>query len=241
MGRCDAPLCPRAAGKTLAFLLPVVEKLYRARWSKLDGLGALIISPTRELALQVAPLLSSRPTGPPPPPAATSVATAADIAPVLALLHTCERPTAAVFPLPPSTNPTLTLTAMPPTDFRRAAQGGAPPRLLRWPAHRRQGRKGGADASAGWGAQPQRGEGGGGEEGGGGPGHVHHPSRPGCCGWCAGQFSAVRGAVRAVKPSGLFPLSTHASHAPPTTPRRHEHPGVHAGAPAAAHGRDPGL
>lgn len=41
------------AGKTLAFLLPVVEALYRQRWSKLDGLGALIISPTRELALQV--------------------------------------------------------------------------------------------------------------------------------------------------------------------------------------------
>ncbi|KAI3430456.1 hypothetical protein D9Q98_005051 [Chlorella vulgaris] len=41
------------SGKTLAFLLPVVEKLYRARWSKPDGLGALIISPTRELALQI--------------------------------------------------------------------------------------------------------------------------------------------------------------------------------------------
>ncbi|EFN51307.1 hypothetical protein CHLNCDRAFT_28229, partial [Chlorella variabilis] len=41
------------SGKTLAFLLPVVEKLYRARWSKLDGLGALVISPTRELALQI--------------------------------------------------------------------------------------------------------------------------------------------------------------------------------------------
>lgn len=30
-----------------------MEALYRQRWSKLDGLGALIISPTRELALQV--------------------------------------------------------------------------------------------------------------------------------------------------------------------------------------------
>lgn len=39
-------------GKTLAFLLPVVEALYRQRWGKLDGLGALIISPTRELAMQ---------------------------------------------------------------------------------------------------------------------------------------------------------------------------------------------
>ncbi|KAL4422731.1 hypothetical protein ABPG75_008928 [Micractinium tetrahymenae] len=41
------------SGKTLAFLLPVVEALYRQRWSKLDGLGALVISPTRELALQI--------------------------------------------------------------------------------------------------------------------------------------------------------------------------------------------
>lgn len=40
------------SGKTLAFLLPVLERLYRARWSASDGLGALIISPTRELAMQ---------------------------------------------------------------------------------------------------------------------------------------------------------------------------------------------
>lgn len=51
-------VCPHlAAGKTLAFLLPVVEALYRRRWSKLDGLGALVISPTRELALQVQPFV----------------------------------------------------------------------------------------------------------------------------------------------------------------------------------------
>lgn len=31
----------------------VMEKLYRSKWSALDGLGALIISPTRELALQI--------------------------------------------------------------------------------------------------------------------------------------------------------------------------------------------
>lgn len=41
------------SGKTLAFLIPLVERLYRLQWSKLDGLGALIISPTRELALQI--------------------------------------------------------------------------------------------------------------------------------------------------------------------------------------------
>ncbi|CAK7240724.1 MAG: ATP-dependent RNA helicase dbp4 [Sporothrix thermara] len=41
------------SGKTLAFIVPVLEKLYRARWTELDGLGALIISPTRELSAQI--------------------------------------------------------------------------------------------------------------------------------------------------------------------------------------------
>lgn len=41
------------SGKTLAFLIPVIEKLHRAKWSEMDGLGALIISPTRELAQQI--------------------------------------------------------------------------------------------------------------------------------------------------------------------------------------------
>ncbi len=31
----------------------ILEKLYRMNWSAEDGLGALIISPTRELALQI--------------------------------------------------------------------------------------------------------------------------------------------------------------------------------------------
>ena len=31
----------------------VLEQLYRLKWGRLDGLGALIISPTRELALQI--------------------------------------------------------------------------------------------------------------------------------------------------------------------------------------------
>ena len=39
-------------GKTLAFLIPVLECLYRQQWSAVDGLGALIVSPTRELAYQ---------------------------------------------------------------------------------------------------------------------------------------------------------------------------------------------
>lgn len=41
------------SGKTLAFLVPVLEKLYRERWTEYDGVGALIISPTRELAMQI--------------------------------------------------------------------------------------------------------------------------------------------------------------------------------------------
>ncbi|KAL9575954.1 MAG: hypothetical protein Q9212_007526, partial [Teloschistes hypoglaucus] len=41
------------SGKTLAFLIPVLDNLYRKRWTELDGLGALILSPTRELAIQI--------------------------------------------------------------------------------------------------------------------------------------------------------------------------------------------
>ncbi|XP_062910210.1 probable ATP-dependent RNA helicase DDX10 [Mobula hypostoma] len=40
------------SGKTLAFLIPVLECLYRQQWTSEDGMGALIISPTRELAYQ---------------------------------------------------------------------------------------------------------------------------------------------------------------------------------------------
>lgn len=42
------------SGKTLAFLIPVLENLYRAQCVGADaGLGAMIISPTRELAIQI--------------------------------------------------------------------------------------------------------------------------------------------------------------------------------------------
>ena len=33
--------------------MQVIEKLFRERWGKFDGLGALILTPTRELALQI--------------------------------------------------------------------------------------------------------------------------------------------------------------------------------------------
>ncbi|WOK99750.1 DEAD-box ATP-dependent RNA helicase 32 isoform X1 [Canna indica] len=41
------------SGKTLSFIIPVIEKLYRLRWSPEDGVGSIIISPTKELAGQL--------------------------------------------------------------------------------------------------------------------------------------------------------------------------------------------
>ncbi|KAL1860820.1 ATP-dependent RNA helicase dbp4 [Paecilomyces lecythidis] len=41
------------SGKTLAFIVPILENLYRKKWTEYDGLGALILSPTRELAIQI--------------------------------------------------------------------------------------------------------------------------------------------------------------------------------------------
>lgn len=41
------------SGKTLSFLIPVIEKLFIQKWSRMDGVGAIIISPTRELAHQI--------------------------------------------------------------------------------------------------------------------------------------------------------------------------------------------
>lgn len=41
------------SGKTLAFLIPVIENLFVRQWVRQDGVGAIIISPTRELAYQM--------------------------------------------------------------------------------------------------------------------------------------------------------------------------------------------
>lgn len=41
------------SGKTLAFLIPVMENLFVKKWIRQDGIGAIIISPTRELAYQI--------------------------------------------------------------------------------------------------------------------------------------------------------------------------------------------
>lgn len=52
-GRDILATAKTGSGKTLAFLIPVLERLHHEKWSAQDGLGALIITPTRELALQV--------------------------------------------------------------------------------------------------------------------------------------------------------------------------------------------
>jgi ATP-dependent RNA helicase DDX18/HAS1 len=41
------------SGKTLAFLIPAVELLYRQKFKPRNGTGVIIVSPTRELALQI--------------------------------------------------------------------------------------------------------------------------------------------------------------------------------------------
>lgn len=52
-GRDILAAAKTGSGKTLAYIVPLLEKLYRIRWSTGDGLAAIIISPTRELALQI--------------------------------------------------------------------------------------------------------------------------------------------------------------------------------------------
>ncbi|TKA72529.1 hypothetical protein B0A55_06420, partial [Friedmanniomyces simplex] len=41
------------SGKTLAFLIPAVEMLYSLKFKPRNGTGVLVVSPTRELALQI--------------------------------------------------------------------------------------------------------------------------------------------------------------------------------------------
>ena len=47
------------SGKTIAYLVPLIEKLYRRRFIGLDGLGAVVVVPVRELAMQVFEVLNS--------------------------------------------------------------------------------------------------------------------------------------------------------------------------------------
>ena len=53
VGRDVLGAAKTGSGKTLAFLIPCVELLYRAKFMPRNGTGAIIISPTRELALQI--------------------------------------------------------------------------------------------------------------------------------------------------------------------------------------------
>ncbi|CBK23092.2 ATP-dependent RNA helicase DBP4 [Blastocystis hominis] len=53
MGRDILGCAKTGSGKTLAFLIPALECLYRERWTEEDGIGIVIISPTRELAMQI--------------------------------------------------------------------------------------------------------------------------------------------------------------------------------------------
>jgi len=41
------------SGKTLALIIPLLECLLKKKWTQADGLGALVIVPTRELAFQI--------------------------------------------------------------------------------------------------------------------------------------------------------------------------------------------
>lgn len=45
--------CRTGSGKTLAFVIPIVELLAKVQFKARNGLGAVIITPTRELALQI--------------------------------------------------------------------------------------------------------------------------------------------------------------------------------------------
>jgi ATP-dependent RNA helicase DDX10/DBP4 len=53
IGRDILGAAKTGSGKTLSFVIPLLEKLFMERWSSSDGLGAVILTPTRELALQI--------------------------------------------------------------------------------------------------------------------------------------------------------------------------------------------
>ncbi|KAK3866320.1 hypothetical protein Pcinc_028142 [Petrolisthes cinctipes] len=46
------------SGKTLAFVIPMLELLYIRKWTNVDGLGAIILTPVRELAYQIFSVLN---------------------------------------------------------------------------------------------------------------------------------------------------------------------------------------
>ncbi|KAK7065369.1 ATPdependent RNA helicase [Halocaridina rubra] len=59
LAECDVVGAAKTgSGKTLAFIIPILEKLYCSMWTKWDGLGAVVITPTRELAYQIFEVLN---------------------------------------------------------------------------------------------------------------------------------------------------------------------------------------
>jgi ATP-dependent RNA helicase DDX10/DBP4 len=59
LGRDILGAARTGSGKTLAFLIPLIEKLYRRRYTPTDGPGGIVLSPTRELAVQTFQVLRS--------------------------------------------------------------------------------------------------------------------------------------------------------------------------------------
>lgn len=53
VGRDVLGAAKTGSGKTVAFLVPLLEDLFRERWSRTDGVGAVVLSPSRELAAQI--------------------------------------------------------------------------------------------------------------------------------------------------------------------------------------------
>jgi len=53
VGRDVLGAAKTGSGKTLAFLIPTLELLYRSRYTPVDGPGAIVLTPTRELAVQI--------------------------------------------------------------------------------------------------------------------------------------------------------------------------------------------
>lgn len=52
-GRDILAAAKTGSGKTLSFLIPLFEKMFLSKWTNELGIGAIIITPTRELALQI--------------------------------------------------------------------------------------------------------------------------------------------------------------------------------------------
>ena len=53
MGKDIVGAAKTGSGKTLAFLVPIIELLINVQFTRKQGTGAIIISPTRELSLQI--------------------------------------------------------------------------------------------------------------------------------------------------------------------------------------------